>query len=260
MPYEHIALRAEGGLAWLTIQRPKALNALNEALLAELDAALDALAADETVGVLAITGAGDKAFVAGADIAGIAKLRGLGGRDFARRGQALFDKVENFPVPVIAAVNGYALGGGCELAIACHLRVASEKAVFGLPEVTLGIIPGYGGTQRLPRLLGKGRALDLILTGRMVKAEEALSLGLANRVVPEDELEAAVTKLAGTLTERGPLALRAALEAVRGGLESSQAEGLRLEAQLFGLLCNSEDMQEGTQAFLEKRKAEFKGR
>ncbi len=259
MPYETIEIRREGRLAWLTLNRPEALNALSVQVLADLDAALDEVAA-AGVDAVAITGAGEKAFVAGADIGELAELRGLGGRDFARRGQALFDKVENMPVPVIAAVNGYALGGGCELALACHLRVASEKAVLGLPEVTLGVIPGYGGTQRLPRLIGRGRALDMILTGRQVRAEEALRMGLVDRVVPPGELTAAVEELAGTILKRGPLALRAALEAVRGGTQSSQAEGLRLEAQLFGLLCGSEDMIEGTAAFLEKRKAEFRGR
>ena len=168
--------------------------------------------------------------------------------------------MEALPLPVIAAVNGYALGGGCELALACHLRVAADTAVLGLPEVTLGVIPGYGGTQRLPRLIGPGRALDLILTGRMVKAPEALELGLVNRVVPAAELTAAVAALAEKLMAVGPLAQRAALEAVRGGLQGSLAEGLRLEAQLFGLLCGTADMAEGTAAFLEKRKPAFSGK
>lgn len=263
MPFETLSLRHEGALSWLIIERPKALNALNAALLAELDAALDELHARALAGttrVLAVTGAGEKAFVAGADISEIAPLRGLSGREFARRGQALLDRVENLPIPVIAAINGYALGGGCELALACHLRVAADTAALGLPEVTLGVIPGYGGTQRLARQLGMGRALDLILTGRMVKAPEALELGLVNRVVPAAELTAAVTALADKLMAVGPLAQRAALEAVRGGLQSSQAEGLRLEAQLFGLLCGTGDMVEGTAAFIEKRKAEFKGK
>lgn len=263
MPFENVKLEKKGQLCWLTMHNPKALNALNIAVLADLDAALDQVSEWAETGeilLLALRGAGDKAFVAGADIGQLAELRGAEGRDFARRGQELFDKIENMPLPVIAAVGGYALGGGCELALACHLRVASENAVFGLPEVTLGVIPGYGGTQRLARQIGMGRALDMILTGRMVKAEEALSLGLANRVVPADALEDETEKMAAKIMKVGPLAVRAALEAVRGGLQSSQAEGLRLEAQLFGLLCGSEDMIEGTAAFLEKRKPEFKGK
>jgi len=263
MPFENLGLRHEGPLSWLSIERPKALNALNAALLAELDTALDHIVARAGAGAtraLIVTGAGEKAFVAGADIGEIALLRGPGGRDFARRGQALLDRVENLPVPVIAAVNGYALGGGCELALACHLRLAADTAVMGLPEVTLGVIPGYGGTQRLARQIGMGRALDMILTGRRVKADEALALGLVNRVVPAAELPAAAAELAGRLASISAPALRAALEAVRGGLQSSQAEGLRLEAQLFGLLCGGEDMLEGTAAFLEKRPADFKAR
>ncbi|MCP4546077.1 MAG: hypothetical protein GY835_06390 [bacterium] len=262
MPFEHVKLEKSGKLCWLTMHNPKALNALNSQVLADLDAALDQVVADVEANethILAIRGAGDKAFVAGADISELAQLKGLEGRDFARNGQALFDRIENMPIPVIAAVGGYALGGGCELALACHLRVASDLAVFGLPEVTLGVIPGYGGTQRLARQLGMGRALDMILTGRMVKADEALLLGLINRIAPAAELEEAVEKLASSIMQVGPLAARAGLEAVRGGLQSSQAEGLRLEAQLFGLLCGTEDMVEGTAAFLGKRKADFKG-
>jgi len=261
MSYDHVKLESTGwGLTWLTVSRPQALNALNRQVLADLDAALDELAADPELGILAVTGDGEKAFVAGADIGEIKELDAQSGRDFARRGQALYDRVADLRVPVIAAVNGYALGGGTELALACHLRVASEKAVLGLPEVTLGVIPGYGGTQRLPRLIGPGRALDLILTGRQIKAPEALELGLVNRVVPPDQLRQTVEDLARAILARGPLAVRAALEAVRGGMQSTLAEGQRLEAQLFGLLCATEDMAEGTAAFLEKRKAEFTGR
>ncbi|MCB1161894.1 enoyl-CoA hydratase/isomerase family protein [bacterium] len=263
MPFENLELRHEGALSWLTVQRPKALNALNAELLAELGEALDQLEARAASGetrVLAVTGAGEKAFVAGADIGEIAPLRGAAGRTFAERGQAIFSRVENLPVPVIAALNGYALGGGCELALACHLRVAADTAVLGLPEVTLGVIPGYGGTQRLPRLVGPGRALDLILTGRMVKAPEALELGLVNRVVPAAELLDAVQALAAKLQAVGPLAQRAALEAVREGLQGTLAEGLAVEARLFGGLCDTADMVEGTAAFLEKRKAAFTGK
>jgi enoyl-CoA hydratase len=260
MSYDFIDLKLDDGVCWLTVKNPKALNALNAALLNDLDAALDEVTADAGIRVLVITGDGEKAFVAGADIGELADQRGIGGRDFARRGQELFDRIENLGIPVIAAVNGYALGGGCELSLACHIRVASENAVFGLPEVSLGVIPGYGGTQRLPRQIGMGRALDMILSGRMVKADEALAMGLANRVVPTDELTAAVTKLAGTMMKMGPLALRGALESVRGGIQGSQAEGMRLEAQLFGLLCGTSDMNEGTSAFLEKRKAKFTGK
>jgi len=259
MLYENIELKRDGALARLVVERPEALNALSFRTLDEMDAALDEVAAEATIGLLVISGQGPKSFVAGADIG---ELRGLDrdrGMEVARRGQALYDRIDNLPIPVIAAVNGFALGGGCELALACDIRIAADNAVFGLPEAKLGVIPGYGGTQRLPRLVGPGFALEMILSGRMVKAEEALARGLVNRVVPAAELEAAVRELAGTILANGPLALRAAKEAVKEGLQLPLGEGLEIEAKLFGNLCGSADQREGMAAFLEKRKADFKG-
>ena len=246
-------------IAWLTLQRPEKLNALNNQVLQELEQAFAALEFDEAVGAVVVTGAGEKAFVAGADIAELASLDTASARRQALAGQAVYDRIEAFPKPVIAAVNGFALGGGCELALACHIRIASENARFGLPEVSLGIIPGYGGTQRLPRLVGKGVALDLILSGEMTPAADALRMGLVSRVVPQADLKATAEKLAKTILSRGPLALRSALAAVNEGLEMPQEQGLQYEAALFGLLAATTDMQEGMGAFLEKRQAAFKG-
>ena len=246
-------------IAWLTLQRPEKLNALNNQVLQELEQAFAALEFDEAVGAVVVTGAGEKAFVAGADIAELASLDTASARRQALAGQAVYDRIEAFPKPVIAAVNGFALGGGCELALACHIRVASENARFGLPEVSLGIIPGYGGTQRLPRLVGKGVALDMILSGEMVGAADALRMGLVSRVFPLADLKAGVEKLARTILSRGPLALRSALDAVHQGLEMPQEKGMRFEATLFGLLAATQDMKEGMGAFLEKRPAAFKG-
>ncbi len=246
-------------VAWVTLQRPEKLNALNQEVLKELDCAFAGLEHDENVGVVVLTGAGEKAFVAGADISELKDLDSASARVQALKGQAVFQRIEDLSKPVIAAVNGFALGGGCELALACHIRVAAENARFGLPEVSLGIIPGYGGTQRLSRLVGKGVALDLILSGEMVGAAEALRMGLVSRVFPPAELRAGVEKLAGTILSRGPLALRSALTAVHQGLEMPQDQGLAFEAALFGLLAASQDMKEGMGAFLEKRPAAFKG-
>ncbi len=208
---------------------------------------------------MVLTGAGEKAFVAGADISELKELDSASARVLALRGQGVFQRIEDLPKPVIAAVNGFALGGGCELALACHVRVASENAKFGLPEVSLGIIPGYGGTQRLPRIVGKGVALDMILSGEMVGAADALRMGLVSRVFPQADLKAGVEKLANVMLSRGPLALRNALTAVHQGLEMPQDRGLQFEAALFGLLAATQDMKEGMGAFLEKRPAAFKG-
>ena len=247
-------------LAWLTLNRPEKLNALNNEVLKELEERFAALEFDESVGAVVLTGAGEKAFVAGADIAELASLDTDSARRQALAGQAVYDRIESFPKPVIAAVNGFALGGGCELALACHVRVASENARFGLPEVSLGIIPGYGGTQRLPRLVGKGVALDMILSGEMVGAADALRMGLVSRVFPLADLKAGAEKLARTILSRGPLALRSALDAVHQGFEMPLEKGLGFEATLFGLLAASADMKEGMGAFLEKRAARFQGR
>ncbi|MBK8725082.1 MAG: enoyl-CoA hydratase/isomerase family protein [Holophagaceae bacterium] len=246
-------------IAWVTIQRPEKMNALNQEVLKELDCAFAGLEHDAGVGVVVLTGAGEKAFVAGADISELRELDSASARVQGLKGQGVFQRIEDLPKPVIAAVNGFALGGGCELALACHLRVASENARFGLPEVSLGTIPGYGGTQRLPRLVGKGVALDMILSGEMVNAAEALRMGLVSRVFPQADLKAGVEKLAATLLGRGPLALRSALSAVHQGLEMPQDQGLQFEAALFGLLAASQDMKEGMGAFLEKRPAAFTG-
>jgi enoyl-CoA hydratase len=246
-------------IAWVTLNRPEKLNALNNEVLKQLEQVFADLEHDAEVGVVVLTGAGEKAFVAGADIAELQSLDTAAARVQALSGQAVFQRIEALPKPVIAAVNGFALGGGCELALACHIRIASETARFGLPEVSLGVIPGYGGTQRLPRLVGKGVALDLILSGEMVPAAEALRMGLVSRVVPQADLRATAEKLARTILSRGPLALRSALAAVHDGLEMAQDKGLQYEASLFGLLAATQDMQEGMGAFLEKRTAVFKG-
>ena len=215
---------------------------------------------DGEVGVVIITGAGEKAFVAGADINEIAMMTPISGREMARKGQAVLNFIENLGKPVIAAVNGFALGGGCELAMACTIRVASDNARLGQPEVNLGVMPGYAGTQRLPRLVGQGRALEIILTGRMVNAEEALRIGLVNKVVPPAELIKSCEDMARTIVAKGPLAVRFCLEAVNAGLNMPLAQAQEYEATLFGVLCASEDMREGTRAFLEKRQPKFKGK
>ena len=246
-------------LAWLTLNRPEKLNALNNEVLQELEQVIADLEQDPAIGAVIITGAGEKAFVAGADIGELKALDTAGARLQALRGQAVFQRIESMPKPVIAAVNGFALGGGCELALACHIRVASENAKFGLPETSLGIIPGYGGTQRLSRLVGKGIALDMILSAEMVPATEALRMGLVSRMVPQADLRATAEKLARTILARGPLALRSALAAVHEGLEMPQEQGQQYEAALFGLLAATQDMQEGMGAFLAKRPAQFKG-
>jgi enoyl-CoA hydratase len=246
-------------IAWITLNRLEKLNALNNEVLRELELVFADLEHDAEVGVVVLTGAGEKAFVAGADISELKALDTAAARVQSLRGQSVYQRIESMPKPVIAAVNGFALGGGCELALACHIRIASENAKFGLPEVSLGIIPGYGGTQRLPRLVGKGVALDMILSGEMVSATDALRMGLVSREVPQAELKAIAEKLAKVILSRGPLALRSALAAVNEGIEMPQDQGQQYEAALFGLLAATQDMQEGMGAFLEKRAAAFRG-
>jgi enoyl-CoA hydratase len=248
------------GILVITIDRPKVLNALNAETVAEIGAAFESARDDAAVKAVILTGGGEKAFVAGADIRELAEMTPVTGKEIAQKGQRVFRNIERFPKPVIAAVNGFALGGGCELALACHIRIASDKAQLGLPEVTLGIIPGYGGTQRMARLLGKGKALELILTGDRIGAEEALRIGLVNRVVPADQLMTVAEEMARTIAKRGPLAVRAAIEAVMSGSDMPFEEGQLLEATLFGLLASTEDMKEGMGAFIEKRAANFGGK
>lgn len=257
---EHILYQVADGIATVTVNRAPMLNALSVQTVRELDHALAAAEADEQVRVLIVTGAGEKAFVSGADISELAGLDPSSGTRTAEFGQRVFRRLETMGKPSIAAINGYALGGGCELAMACTIRVASDNAKIGLPEVTLGVIPGYAGTQRLPRIVGRGAAMDLILTGRAVDANEALRLGLVSQVVPLAELGDAARKTALRIQRNGPLAVRAAMQAVDHGLDVGFEHGCRMEATLFGLLCATGDMREGLKAFLEKRKAEFKGR
>jgi enoyl-CoA hydratase len=260
MDFECIEVEKQDRIAKVTINRPKKLNALNIQTIIELLEAFSALKEDEDVGVVVLTGAGGKSFAAGADIGELMKLDALGGKAFAMRGQRLTLLMENLGKPVIAAVNGFALGGGCELAMACTVRIAATSAKLGQPEINLGTIPGYGGTQRLARLVPRGVAMELVLTGRIIGAEEALALGLVNKVVPDDELERAVDELAKQLLGKPPFALKACMEAVNHGTEISFEDGLRLEAALFGHTCGTEDYREGMDAFLNKREAKFKGR
>ena len=257
---ENVRIEISDGVAIITIDRPKVLNALNAQTVGEIGEAFEQVRNDDAVKAVILTGGGEKAFVAGADIAELAKMTPITGKATAERGQRVFAGIERFPKPVIAAINGFALGGGCELALACHIRIASERAQIGLPEVTLGIIPGYGGTQRMARLLGKGKALELILTGDRVPAAEAERIGLVNKVVAPEELMNTAMELAKKIASRGPLAVRAAIEAVMSGSEMPIEEGFFLEATLFGLLASTDDMKEGMGAFLEKRAANFSGR
>jgi enoyl-CoA hydratase len=260
MAYTHLLLERDGGVAIITINRPEKRNALNTATVDELRRIILELKRDDTVRVVILTGSGDKAFVAGADINELAVQSPVGGRDHGRTGQHVFDLLEHMGKPVIAAINGVALGGGCELAMACTLRIAADTARLGQPEINLGLMPGYGGTQRLPRLVGKGRALELLLTGDALSADDAWRIGLVNRVVPAAELMAEVRKLAQALAAKAPIAMRYIIDAVNQGLDMSLGDAQTYEATLFGLVSTTEDMREGTKAFLEKRKAEFKGR
>jgi enoyl-CoA hydratase len=258
--YKNLLVESRGPVAILSVHRPDVLNALDRETLRELGDFAGRFAADPAQEALIVTGSGDKSFVSGADINELAALDPRGAEEISRFGQRVFLTLERSGKPVIAAINGYAFGGGCELALACHLRIASENAVLGLPEVSLGIIPGYGGTQRLPRLVGQGRALELLMTGRRVRAEEAERIGLVNQVVPPDQLLPEAEKLARAILKNGPLAVSAVLEAVGRGLGLPLDEGLRLESGLFGLLAASEDMHEGLKAFLEKRPAQYRRR
>ena len=260
MPYSTLLFDVTDGIARVTINRPDKLNALNATVISELAQAVTQIETDDSIRGVLLTGAGPKAFVAGADISELASQGPVDGKARAQQGQLVFRRLERCGKPVVAAVNGFALGGGCELAMACHLRVASEGARFGQPEVKLGLGPGYGGTVRLPRLVGKGRALELLLTGEMIDAAEAWRIGLVNRVVPADRLMAEAEELLRKILENGPLAVRFVMEAVDAGLELSVDDGLLLEANHFGLLSATADMREGTAAFLAKRKAAFSGR
>lgn len=258
--YSSFLLDVEDRIAVLSVNRPDKLNALNEATIRELGTAVDEITRRDDVGGAILTGVGEKAFVAGADIAELAKMGPVDGIEVSRLGQQVFRRIELSRKPVIAAVNGFALGGGCELALACHLRIASENAQFGLPEVKLGIIPGYGGTLRLPRIVGKGRALELMLTAQFIKADEAYRIGLANKVVPQAELLDTAKQVMRTILANGPVAVGLAIECATRGMEMSVDDGLALESNLFGLLAATNDMREGMSAFLEKRKAAFTGR
>ena len=259
MPYASITLSVTDRVATITVNRPDKLNALNAATIGELGEAIDDVRQREDVGGVILTGAG-RAFVAGADISELAAQTPLQAKQRALRGQGIFRRFETSPKPVVAAVNGFALGGGCELAMACHIRIASEAAKFGQPEVKLGICPGYGGTQRLPRLVGMGRALQLLMTGEMIDAAEAYRIGLVNRVVPATDLLSAADAVLRQMLANGPLALASCIESVVRGTESSLDDGLTLEANHFALLAGTQDMTEGTRAFLEKRPPAFAGR
>ena len=261
MTEEHfVRVDRDGRVATVTIDRPAKLNALNPEVVRQLGEAFESVRDDEQVGGVILTGAGDKAFVAGADIGVLAQMDSLTGVEVSREGQAVFRAIEAFPKPVVAAVGGYALGGGCELALACHLRVASEAARFGLPEVGLGIIPGYGGTVRLTRLVGLGRALEMVLTGEMIDGETAARIGLANLVVPADALMERTRALMDKILEKGPVALEMALKSMYVAVQSNMDDALTFESSLFGLLASTADMREGMTAFLEKRKPDFQGR
>jgi enoyl-CoA hydratase len=260
MTYENILLEKKNSTAYVTVNRPKVLNALSLATMEELGAAFLDIRSDSSVRVAILTGAGEKAFVAGADIGELAKQDPVSGKEFAHRGQAVLDLIENLGKPVIACVNGFALGGGCELALACTMRLASENAKLGQPEVKLGILPGYGGTQRLPRLVGKGRAMQMVLSGEIISAQEAYRIGLVNEVTAAAELIPRAEAIAAKIIANAPLAVQYAMEAVNKGMEMTLAEGLYLEATLFGICCATEDKKEGTTAFLEKRPAQFKGK
>lgn len=260
MTYNHISVDSEQRIATITFNRPKSLNALNSALLEELSQALDAVAADEQIHVLILTGAGEKAFVAGADITELARLDVLKAKVFVHRGLSIVNKLTHLPIPVIAAVNGFALGGGLEIAMACDFIYASEKASFGQPEIKLGLIPGYGGTQRLPRIIGAANAKELLLTGKMISAHEALRLGIVNQVLAPEALMDTVMATARDMASMGRVAVRAIKQAVDNGLNADLATGLRIETDASALCMASSDAKEGTSAFMEKRKPTFTGK
>jgi len=260
MTFSNIFVEKKNAIAYVTVNRPKVLNALNMATMEELRAAFHDIKNDASVRVVILTGAGEKAFIAGADIGELAQNDAVTAKEYTHRGQSVLNLIENLGKPVIACINGFALGGGCEIAMACTMRLASESAKLGQPEVKLGIIPGYGGTQRLPRLVGKGIAMQLLLTGEMVTAQEAHRIGLVNEVVPAAELTPRAEAIAQKVIANGPLAVQYTMEAVNKGMETPLAEGLYIEAVLFGAACATEDEKEGTTAFLQKRPAQFKGR
>lgn len=256
--YQYLLVEQRGAVTVLTVNRPDKMNAIHRASLEEIATAVRTFTADPSQGVLIVTGAGTKAFIAGADIGELQPLGPAAAEDISRYGQSVVNLLERSTKPTIAAINGFAFGGGCELALGCHIRLASDNAVIGLPEVKLGIIPGYGGTQRLPRLVGQGRALELILSAGSIKADEAFRIGLVNRVVPQAELMAEAEKLANAILKNGPIAVAAALESVVRGGSLPLDEGLRFESGRFGIVAASEDMHEGLQAFLDKRPANFR--
>jgi len=258
--YETLIYEKKDNIGVLTINRPEKLNAISDELTVELDKFLDDVENDEELRVLVITGAGEKAFVAGADIKELESRDALVGRRVSRKRQTIFSRIENLPIPVIAAVNGYALGGGLELALACSIRLCSDRAQFGAPEVKLGIIPGDGGTQRLPRLVGLGRAMEMVLTGDFIDAQEAYRIGLVNHVISNDELMEKAMDLAQKIAKRPPLAVRYAKEAVNRSQEGDTTSGYALESYLHALTCTTEDKKEGVKAFLEKRKGKFIGK
>jgi len=259
MAYENLLVERDGAVLIVTINRPDKLNALNTQTVTELDRAMEAARMDAEVRVIILTGSGEKSFVAGADINELAVQSPVNGREHARSGQAVFDRIERLGKPVIAAINGFALGGGCELAMACTLRIAADTAKLGQPEINLGLIPGYAGSQRLPRLVGRGRALELLLLGAPIPADEAWRIGLVNKVVPGARLMTETRALAQQLAAKAPIAVRYILDAVAGGLEMSFADAQTYEATLFGLIATTDDMREGTRAFLDKRKPTFRG-
>ncbi len=260
MAYENLLYEVSDQIGRITVNRPKVLNALNRRTVEELGDCLNRAREDASVRVLTLTGAGEKSFVAGADINELAQRAPIDGKEFSLYGQEIFHRLETMGKPSIAVINGFALGGGCELALACTMRIASKTARLGQPEVKLGILPGYGGSQRLARLCGKGIAHELVLTGEMITAEEALRIGLVNHVVERGELIATAEAIAKKIIANAPLAVKFAMEAIEHGMEMPQEEGLFLEATLFGLCCATQDMREGTRAFLEKRPAQFKGK
>ncbi len=260
MNFENILFEKKNSIAYVTVNRPKVLNALNMATMEELRSAFHEIKNDASVRVAIMTGSGEKSFIAGADISELAKHNAVSAKEYTHRGQSVLNLIENLGKPVIACINGFALGGGCEIAMACTMRLASENAKLGQPEVKLGIIPGYGGTQRLPRLVGKGVAMQLLLAGEMISAQEAHRIGLVNEVTAPAELIPRAEAIAQKIIANGPLAVQYTMEAVNKGAETTLAEGLYIEAVLFGVACATEDKTEGTTAFLEKRSPQFKGR